>query len=207
MAAHAAIGSTSAPPAGYPRLRMAVVAETSLEALVDAFAAALKDDGIRGHICARVGGDEAEALFGDAPELILLNDDNDVRCDEDGLIVRLAGAPPPDARARVRGYAALYAARGIELHAQAAQLVTGCGLTTRQRFILGRLLLGDCPDEIAAAAGCSVAAIREAMRRASAARGAASHQEAVATAARRGLLLTTETRFPALSSRNNGYYS
>ncbi|WP_168694265.1 hypothetical protein [Sphingomonas flavalba] len=207
MAVHAAVGGS--PPSGYSRLRTAVITENSLEALVGAFAAALREDGIAGHVCARVGVDDglAEALFGDMPELILLNDDADIACDDDGLILRLSARPSAAARARVRGYAVLYAARGVELHAIASQPATACGLTTRQRFILGRLLLGDCPDEIAAASGASVAGIRDAMRRAAAILGAETHQQAVAIAARRGLLLTTETGFPALSPRNIGYYS
>ncbi|WP_414901847.1 hypothetical protein ACMT1E_01720 [Sphingomonas flavalba] len=205
MAVHAAAGGP--PPSAYPRLRTAVIIENSLETLVGAFAEALREDGIAGHVCARVGDGAAQALFGDMPELVLLNDNTDVACDDDGLIVRLSAPPSAEARARVRGYAVLYAARGVELHAIASQPATACGLTVRQRFILGRLLLGDCPDEIAAASGASVAAIRDATRRAAAILGAKNQQDAVAIAARRGLLLTTETRFPALSPRNIAYYS
>lgn len=189
------------------RLRATVLTAPQLEPLVEAFAGALAADGIEGHVCARIGGATIEAIFGDSPELVNRADGHDVYRGEGGVVLRLARRPGPEAAARVRGYAVLYVARGLELARRAGEVADASGLSIYDRFILGRILVGDQFVDIAAKLDRSVASVRESVALASVALGAKSPQEAVATAARRGLLLSTIPDFDALSHGKIDYYS
>lgn len=189
------------------RLRAMVLTAPQLEPLVEAFAAVLAADGIEGHICARIEGGNVEAIFGDSPELVNRADCHDVYRGEGGVVLRLARRPGPEAAARVRGYAVLYVARGLELARRAEEVAGASGLSVYDRFILGRILVGDRLVDIAAKLDRSVASVRESITLARVALDAKSPQQAVATAARRGLLLSTIPDFDALSHGKIDYYS
>jgi DNA-binding CsgD family transcriptional regulator len=218
-------GPRPAGPAGV-LLRTRILSESRLDDLVDLFAAALSEDGITGHYCARRSADGLVPLFGDSPRLLkrdrlaALVPDDVGSAQARGVMVdgvlgerfAVALAPPLEAMhetavARVRGYCALYAARGDVLREKAVDIATPCGLTICERFILGRLLVGDAVVDIAAQLDRSVAATNSHIDDAMKTLEMADRREAIALAARRGWLLTTISDFPPLSSDNSGYYS
>lgn len=207
MPAHAPANASPTPDPAYGRLRDMVVTAPELEALVEAFAAAIAVDGVSGHICARIGGATIEPLFGDSPDLVNRADAFDVHRGPDGIVLRLSTRPAPEGAARVRGYALLYVARGTELARRSAEGAGAFGLSPSDRFILGRILAGDRLVDIAARLDRSVASVRESAKLATAQLGATRVEEAVATAARRGLLLSTLPDFSGLSPQKIDYYS
>lgn len=207
MSAHASASHAPKGDPAYGRLRDLVLTAPLLEPLVEAFGAAVAVDGVTGHICARIGNGTIEALFGDSPALVTRPDGFDIYRDPEQVVLRLSGRPAPGAAARVRGYALLYVARGIELARRSAEGAGASGLSVSDRFILGRILVGDHLVDIAAKLDRSVASVRESLKRATAALGATQPQEAVATAARKGLLLSTLPDFCPLSPQKIDYYS
>lgn len=209
-------------------LRLHVLTEPDLGRLTGRFAAALGEHGIEGHYCARRGeSGQVTPLFGDSPWLLGAGDalpaldggENsdaaacsiaiDCALEEPVAMVVSRPAAPLDRAmvARVRGYATLYVGRGLTLHAKAAGPVTACGLSICERFILGRLLVGDSVIDIAERLERPVATIMVEIADAVATLGAADRAGAIALAARRGWLVTTVSDFPALSRENMGYYS
>lgn len=209
-------------------LRLHVLTETDLGRLTDRFAAALSEHGIDGHYCAR-GGESGRVtpLFGDSPGLLSADDvlpsldggenvdaaacsiaiDCALEAPVEMVVSRPVAPLDPAMIARVRGYATLYVGRGLILHAKAAGPVTACGLSLCERFILGRLLVGDSVIDIAERLERPVATIMVEIADAVATLGAADRAGAIALAARRGWLVTTVNDFPALSRENIGYYS
>lgn len=209
-------------------LRLHVLTESDLDRLTDRFAAALSEHGIEGHYCARRGeSGRVTPLFGDSPWLLGASDalpsldgggDGDapacsiaIDCaleDPVEMLVTRPAAPLDRAMiARVRGYAALYVGRGVILHAKDAGPATACGLSLCERFILGRLLIGDSVIDIAQRLERPVATIMVEIADAVGTLGVADRAAAIALAARRGWLVTTVNDFPALSRENMGYYS
>lgn len=168
------------------------------ERLVQLYADALAEDGIGGHFCLLMHGDAETPVLGDRPDLI--RDDADRIIIDCGapftpktrmLLARPSIALSPEATARVRGYAELYGARALALRELADDVATECGLTLRQRYVLGRRLAGLAPVDIAAEAGLSVATVSRTEEIAVARLGAPDLAQAIAFAARRGWLAVT----------------
>lgn len=212
------------PVSAVDALRRGVLGEHDLDRLIALFAAAIAEHGIDGHFCAaRDDRGQLSPLFGDSPGLLaaapVAGDLTDglgasalpIRgaAGERYLMMLAPAARPLDdqAAARIRGYATLYAARGATLHEKSSGPLTACGLSLCERFILGRLLVGDSILDIALGLDRSPAAIESHIADAIAALGVADQPAAVALAARQGWLLTTVNHFSALSPRNSVYYS
>ena len=167
------------------------------ESLVELFSGALAEHGIDGHFCLTRAGDALIPLAGDVPSVINASDSWSVELGASvlpGAVVRMA-APAyslsGDQLARVRGYAQLFAARVMALQELADDVDTDCGLSLRERYVLGRRLAGLPPIDIAAEAKISVATVSEAMDSAIAKLGVESLGAAIALAARRGWLAVT----------------
>lgn len=207
------------------QLRARILIESRLDDLVSLFAAALTEDGISGHYCGRRDEPGLVPLFGDSPRL--MGDANvaplapAARFGKASRVVDVDGAwgeqftimltPPMHALdkaaiARVRGYCVLYAARGEMLREKEADVMTACGLSLYERFILGRILVGDSLLDIALKLDRSVGVIDLHIADAMKALGMTDRRMAISLAARRGWLLTTMSDFPPLSSENIDYY-
>jgi DNA-binding CsgD family transcriptional regulator len=193
------------------RLRAGLLIAPDTESLVELFAGALAEHGISGHFCLARSGDALVPVAGDMPSLMTKADCLSVDLDASvlpGARVLLAGPGRPldrDQLARVRGYAQLFAARVLALQELADDIETDCGLTLRERFVLGRRLAGFAPVDIAAEAELTVATVAEAMDSAIGKLGAASLGEAIALAARRGWLAVTNLENCSSSSQKFTY--
>lgn len=209
-------------------LRLHVLTETDLDRLTDRFAGALGEHGIAGHYCARRGeSGRVVPLFGDSPALFGAEEARPfagaVPAGPDGACAMTIEGAPADpfemrfsgpaealdkaAVARLRGYATLYVARAVILQAKLSGPVTASGLTLCERFILGRILVGDKVIDIAGRLGQPVPTVLAEIADAMATLGVEDRADAVALAARRGWLVTTLSDFPSLSRENKGYYS
>lgn len=202
------------PPASRPataRLRAELLIAPDAEGLVSLFAAALVEHGVNGHFCLlrREQGDVP--LLGDEPELIGAGDALTFECGAPfAQQTRMLLAAPvqalgPEELARLRGYAELYAARAIALRELADDVRTECGLTLRERYVLGRGLAGLAPIDIALESGLSVAAVSAISDSAVRQLGAATLAEATAFAARRGWLAVTSLENCTLSPQDLTY--
>jgi DNA-binding CsgD family transcriptional regulator len=105
----------------------------------------------------------------------------------------------------VRGYAQLFAARVMALQELADDVDTECGLTLRERYVLGRRLAGLAPFDIAGEAKLSVSIVSETLDKAVEKLGAATMGEAIALAARRGWLAVTNLENCSSSSQKTTY--
>ena len=207
MLSHPKVSATPRAPSAYAALRTTLPVSRDLDDLVVRFGAAIAEDGIDGHLCLIAGGAETHILFGDSPALRDMVNGCDILATAGGPRLRLSRRPEDAAFARVRGFATLYLARALLLIEAGRTPITQTGLTLCERFILGRLLAGDCLLDIAVALDRSVACVQEMLARASDSLGAHSREEAIAIAARQGWLLSTLPHFPALSPGDISYYS
>ena len=207
----------STPPKGadFPataRLRAELLIAPNSETLVTLFANALAEHGIAGHFCLRKSGAGFTPLLGDSPALIG-QAENCLHIDTDeafmsGTRVLLARPARPLSRehaTRIRGYAELYAARALALQEMADDVSTDCGLTLRERFVLGRHLAGLAPIDIAIEAKVSVATVSAAIDSAIAKMGVETLADAIALAARRGWLAVTSLHNYTSSSEKLTY--
>lgn len=194
------------------RLRAGILLASTGEELVTLFADALAEHGIAGHFCVRGDNDHLCPILGDAPELI--RKDADVVAVEAGgpmlegarvLLARADRHLSPAEITRVHGYAELYAARAVALQELADDVATDCGLSLRERFVLGRRLAGLAPLDIAAESGLSVPTVSSALDAAVEHLGAADLPSAIALAARRGWLAVTNLENCTSSSENITY--
>lgn len=193
------------------RLRAEILIATDPERLVALFADALAEHEISGHFCLRKTGEAYLPLLGDAPELIV--SDDCLAIDSDGALfagarVLLAKPARPlgrEAHARVRGYAHLFAARAMALQELGDDVETACGLSLRERFVLGRRLAGLATVDIAMEASVSVETINAATDSAISRLGVTNAAEAISLAARRGWLAVTNLQNCSSSSENLTY--
>ena len=194
------------------RLRAEILISPDSETLVSLFAQALAEHGINGHFCLRKTGAGYTPLVGDSPELIQ-GADQCIRVDTDETFMagtRVLMAPPvnllkPEHLTRIRGYAALFAARALALQELADDVSTECGLTLRERFVLGRRLAGRAPIDIALEANLSVATVSAAIENAIEKLGVDTLPEAISLAARRGWLAVTNVKNCSSSSEKLTY--
>lgn len=193
------------------RLRAELLLAPDSEALVVLFADALSEAGIRGHFCLLCNDAVETPLLGDAPELIGSGEAIAIECGapftQRTRMLLAAPATPlaPDDLTRLRGYAELYGARALALGELADDVATGCGLTIKQRFILGRRLAGLATVDIAAEADLTVASVTELEANAVRKLGAPGLAEAIAYAARRGWLAVTSLENLSSSSAKLTY--
>ena len=175
------------------RLRAQLFLAQDVDALVSLFAAALAEHGIAGHFHLSMRGAVAVPMAGDAPELVLEPAGSTIVVGDGVRIVMAAPASPlsPAAAARVRGYAELVGAQIAALREWADDVETACGLSLRERYVLGRRLAGLAPVDIAIEAGLSVQTVSRTIDDATAAMGVTTPAEAIALAARRGWLAVT----------------
>jgi DNA-binding CsgD family transcriptional regulator len=209
-----ALSTAAAPSLRLPattRLRAEILIAPDAERLVTLFADALAEHGIGGHFCLRKSGSALTPLLGDAPELIAAPHRFFVDSDD----MHFAGArvllAEPDRTldkeemARVRGYAQLYAARALALQELTDDVETDCGLSLRERYVLGRRLAGLAPVDIALEAQLSVQTVTSAIDNAVARLGVATAAEAISIAARRGWLAVTTLQNCSSSSEKLTY--
>lgn len=194
------------------RLRAELLIAPNSETLVTLFANALAEHGIAGHFCLRRSGAGYTPLLGDSPDLIrdagrCLHIDTDAAFMSGArvLLARPERRLPQDHGARIRGYAELYAARALALQELADDVSTDCGLTLRERFVLGRHLAGLAPVDIAIEAKVSVATISAATDSAIAKMGVETVAQAISLAARRGWLAVTSLHNCSSSSEKLTY--
>jgi DNA-binding CsgD family transcriptional regulator len=209
-----ALSTASRPGVRLPattRLRAEILIAPDAERLVALFADALAEHGISGHFCLRKSGSAFTPLLGDAPELIgaphrFFVDSSDMHFA--GARVLLAEPARPlttEETARVRGYAQLYAARALALQELADDVETDCGLTLRERYVLGRRLAGLAPVDIALEAQLTVQTVTSTIDSAVARLGVATLAEAISIAARRGWLAVTSVKNCSSSPENLTY--
>lgn len=193
------------------RLRAQILIAPDAENLVGLFADALAEHGIAGHFCLRKMGATLTPLLGDAPELIAGSHGFAIDSDDihfAGARVLLAEperALTSEESARVRGYALLFAARALALQELGDDVDTDCGLSLRERYVLGRRLAGLAPVDIAIESGASVQTVAFAIDNAVARLGVENESEAIAFAARRGLLAITSLQNCSSSSEKLTY--
>lgn len=193
------------------RLRGELLVAPDAEALVGLFADALAEAGIGGHFCLLLNDGSETPLLGDSPDLIGAPDALAIDCGAPFtqrtrmLLSAPAATLEPDALTRIRGYAELYGARAIALNELADDVATECGLTIKQRFVLGRRLAGLATIDIAAEADLPVATVTEIETKAVLKLGAPSLAEAIAYAARRGWLAVTSLENVSSNSRKLTY--
>lgn len=194
------------------RLRAELLISPDAETLVTLFAGALAEHGIAGHFCLRKSGSSYTPLVGDAPELIQHSDEC-LHVDTDEafmpgtrvLLARPARRLSADHTTRVRGYAELYAARALALQELADDVNTECGLSLRERFVLGRRLAGQAPVDIAIEAKISVATVSASIESAITKMGVTTLPQAISLAARRGWLAVTSLQNCTSSSEKFTY--
>lgn len=191
------------------RLRAGLLIAGDSETLLTLFADALAEHGIAGHFCVSGRGRELTPVLGDAPDLIGRESEGlVVESRELGVRVILEAPERPlaaDALTRIRGYAELYAARALALRETADDVETGCGLTLRERYVLGRRLAGLAPIDIACESGLSVETVSAAMDGAVSRLGTLDLTSAISLAARRGWLAVTNLENCCSSSENLTY--
>ena len=193
------------------RLRAGLLISPDTESLVDLFSGALSEHGIQGHFCLARSGTALVPVAGDAPQLMSSKDALRVEVEANplpGAVVMLGRPEHPltkDQCARIRGYAQLFAARVMALQELADDVDTDCGLTLRERFVLGRRLAGLAPLDIAAEANLSVLTVSEALDTAVRKLGVTTLGEAIALAARRGWLAVTNLENCSSSSQKFTY--
>lgn len=172
--------------------------ERSAAALVAGFREALAAEGITRHFCARHHADGAVELLacdypfdpGAVAELGRLRFEI-VGAQGERLSVTMAGTDPrPDAgrRARLHGYAMLYATCLPALIAAGEPQPQGAELNDGEKSILQRLLLGESEGDIAAASGEPVRSVAMRVHAACAKLGATDARGAIVVAAQRGFL-------------------
>jgi DNA-binding CsgD family transcriptional regulator len=193
------------------RLRGGLLIASDVASLVELFAGALSEHGIAGHFCLAKTGDVLTPLAGDMPELIASQPHFAVDLDGGVLAsarVLLARPDRPLSReqsARVRGYAQLFAARALALQELADDVDTECGLTIRERYVLGRRLAGVAPLDIAEEAQLSIQTVSQTIDDAIAKLGTTSLGDAIALAARRGWLAVMNLENVSSSSQKISY--
>lgn len=191
-----------APQPATARLRRQLYAIADVDTLVAMFAACLSEHGIDGHFIMAGTAAGPVPMAGDAPELVLAPP-GCLIVEGGGHCIVLAGpcVPlAPDADARVRGYAVLVAAQIAALRELADDVETGCALSLRERYVLGRRLAGLAPVDIAAECGLGVQTIAAAIDSAVAAMNAGTPAEAISLAARRGWLVVSSLQNCSSSS-------
>jgi DNA-binding CsgD family transcriptional regulator len=209
-----ALSTTARPAPTFPattRLRAEILIAPDAERLVTLFADALAEHGIGGHFCLRKSGTAVTPLLGDAPELItephrFFVDSNDMHFA--GARVLLAEPQrllSNEEMTRIRGYAQLFAARALALQELADDVETDCGLSLRERYVLGRRLAGLAPVDIALEANLTVQTVTSAIDNAVARLGAQTAAQAIAMAARHGWLAVTSLQNCSSSSQNLTY--
>jgi DNA-binding CsgD family transcriptional regulator len=208
MASRPSIAPLASRPAT-ERLRTDLYLVPNSEALVQLFADALAEHGISGHFCVSGEGGTLQPILGDSPELISAEASAIVvEAGESGLRVVLRRPDRPLSSAeltRVGGYAQLYAAQALALRERADDVETGCGLSLRERYALGRRLAGLAPLDIAAESGLSVAAVSGLLDSAVERLGVSDLTAAISLAARRGWLAVTSLENRWSSAENLTY--
>jgi hypothetical protein len=189
--------ATAPAPAGRAFLTSAL-AERSAASLAASFGAALAAEGVTRHFCARHGDDgRVELLACDYPfDPQSVAELGRLRFEIDGaqgerLSVTMAGAglrADSGRRARLHGYAMLYATCLPSLLAAGEPQGEGADLSLEEAGLLERLLLGESEGDIAAADGTPVRAVEMRIRAACAKLGTADAKCAIVVAAQRGFL-------------------
>jgi len=193
------------------RLRAEILIAPDAERLVGLFADALTEHGIAGHFCLRKAGTALTPLMGDAPELIAgphgfaIDSDDMHFAGARVLLAEPSRALTKEESVRVRGYAQLFAARALALHELGDDVQTDCGLSLRERYVLGRRLAGLASIDIAIESGLSVQTVASAIDNAVARLGTRNQAEAIAFAARRGWLAVTNLQNCSSSSEKLTY--
>ena len=190
------------------RLRAGILIAADGEALVEMFGAALAEHGVTGHFCIRERDGLLQPILGDDPSLVGRQHDCLVVSAAGGvrILLRRPNRPlSPEEMTRMTGYAHLFAARAFALQELADDVDTGCGLTLRERYVLGRRLAGLAPVDIAIETGLSVATVSAALDGATNRLGADSIPAAIAFAARRGWLAVTSIENCSSSSEKISY--
>jgi DNA-binding CsgD family transcriptional regulator len=193
------------------RLRAEILLAPDSERLVTLFAGMLAEHGIAGHFCLRKTATTLTPLVGDMPELIAGRHNFFVDSDDTHFAgARVLLAEPDrvltkEEMARVRGYAQLFAARALALQELADDVETECGLSLRERYVLGRRLAGLAPIDIANESGITVQTVSSAIDNAVARLGTQNQAEAIAFAARRGWLAVTSLQNCSSSSEKLTY--
>ena len=189
------------------RLRTELLIAPQAEGLVALFAAALAEHGVDGHFCIQ----NNLPLLGDTPTLIGRANVLVVDC---GVSVAqqsrmLLAAPRRSLSktelARLRGYAELYTARAIALQEHSDDVRTDCGLSLRERYVLGRRLAGLAPIDIALESGLTVATVSKLSDAAVERLGVGTLAQAIAHCARRGWLAITTIENCSSSMRKTRY--
>lgn len=194
------------------RLRAGILIAPDLETLVSLFADALAEHGIEGHFCLRKTEAGLVPLAGDCPRLmssqescIVVDTDERFMAGTRVLLAAPCHSLTGGEMALLRGYAELFAARAVALQELADDVPTDCGLSLRERYVLGRRMAGLAPIDIAGEAGLSIATVCAAIESAIARLGCATLAEAIAFAARRGWLAVTSLENCSSSSENSTY--
>jgi DNA-binding CsgD family transcriptional regulator len=198
MQAAAQTRIASAPaPAGRAFLTSAL-GERSPAALTASFRAALAAEGVTRHFCARHGDNgQIELLACDYPfDPEAVAEIGRLRFEIGGaqgerLSVTMAGAGlrgDSGRRARLHGYAMLYATCLPALLAAGEPQSDGAALSEDEAALLERLLLGESEGDIAAADKIPVRTIEMRIRAACAKLGTADARHAIVVAAQRGFL-------------------
>lgn len=184
-------------PAGRAFLTSAL-GERSGAALAASFRAALAAEGVTRHFCARHGaGGGVELLACDYPfDPQSVAELGRLRFEIEGaqgerLSVTMAGAdvrPDPARRARLHGYAMLYATCLPALLAAGEPQREGAALSDEESRLLERLLLGESEGDIAAADGAPIRSVDMRIRAACSKLGTADAKVGIVVAAQRGFL-------------------
>jgi DNA-binding CsgD family transcriptional regulator len=203
--------SGSDPLPATTRLRAGILLAADGEELVALFAGALAEHGITGHFCVHAVGGRLAPILGDHPGLVAgLPGCLDIAVGGAFKYARVLLAPPEqplnrEAYARIKGYAELFAARALALQEMADDVDTNCGLSLRERYVLGRRLAGLAPVDIALETGLSMETIAAASDSAVARLNADNVAGAIAVAARRGWLAVTNLQNCSSSSEKISY--
>lgn len=178
-----------------------------LGALVDVFAAMITDLGFTSHFCVEIDEDGRPApLFGDTDSIPEWRGARRPGRRNDFVLrvqswhgretwLCLGGrdvALDVATRAKIQGWAEVYASFATALLERARDIPTGAGLGLAQRQCLAQLLLGRRDDEVADMLGLTPLAVRGHVEGAMAFLGVDSRAEAIALAARRGWLAGLE---------------
>lgn len=183
-----------------------------LAALTLAFGESIAPHGFTHHLCLALDGGEAQPLFGDAA---LVAGEPVVQLPVatwrgGGGVICLGGRMEPVGpalRASLAGRAEIHATFGVALLQRAGDIETAAGLGLAERQCLAGLLLGEGVASIARRLTLDPLAVTGHVERAIARLGVASRAEAVALAARRGLLATIPADYPRNFALNAVNYS
>lgn len=200
-----AIGATQAArPATMAELMAVAQTTERLDALTGVFSGMIAGLGFSEHFCLEIDEDGAlTPLFGDAaalpdnPASLLLGVQS---WHEGALYLLLAGRCSPidrATRAKLQGWAEVYASFGMALLERERDIPTSVGLGLAQRQCLAQLLVGRPEYAIADTLGLTPLAVRGHIESAIRFLGVGTRAEAISLAARRGWLAGLDQCAPA----------